>query len=922
MAKKHTKKALFASVMSLVLCFAMLVGTTFAWFTDSVTSGNNIIKSGNLDVEMYWAEGTEDPDSVTWTDASVGPIFTCELWEPGYTEVRHIKIENKGSLALKYQIMIQPNGEVSNLVDVIDVYYADPAVQVANRSALNEVPALATLRNALTQMPETASGELRAGENDTITIALKMKETAGNEYQNMDIGANFSIVLVATQLTSENEKDTFGPDYDSEATYPAVANSTFGGNDEGVTTKDNGLTAGEVGVDLPAGVPSGTYTLNIPSKTIDTDSNGKTTVSFEIELLRDGQKVEAAEGVNYPVSIKVGTGLDISGVYHNDEEITDFNYDRFGTGIISFTTSSFSPFSVAYTKPAVPGVSNVEDLTEAVTHGANFMLTQDIVLTEALNIPEGATVVLNMNGKTITNENGYIFENKGNLTIDGNGTLTGLGIIRSKSGTVTINNGNFYASSKWQDGSYQHTLKAENTTAIINGGNFDASVSGQTNAMLNASAGATITINGGSFKNVAGELTQFDPYIFTYEKDGKVIINDGTFYGGWRFNGETATTDIYGGNFELSYDGQSFHANSTHVVNVYGGNFAADAMFTQKQLSNVCAKGYQTYQNSDGSWTVEPKKINSYDALKEAVLNAENGDTITLVGDITSADGILIADKNITIDLNNYTFTITDGATTNNRNFKITGTSVVTIKNGTLVAEGAINSGAYGTVRTEDAANVHLENLKLYSYRGYGLNVKACTGTKITIEDTEIYAQYSGGIEAAGGTVELTNVNIEQEGIDTAHAWCSVALGVNTQGKMIVNSGTYSAAPIASDDNSAMGTWVAYVMSSGGTLEINGGTFNGTVAETASASNACGLICADTAAVVNINGGDFNSNGAILDMRNNTGSQPNPKATLAGGTFSADPTISGLYSSNLITVAEGYAVNKIDNNTWSVARNA
>ena len=55
---KSTKKALIASVLSLVLCFTMLLGTTFAWFTDSVTSSNNIIKAGNLDVEMYWADGT------------------------------------------------------------------------------------------------------------------------------------------------------------------------------------------------------------------------------------------------------------------------------------------------------------------------------------------------------------------------------------------------------------------------------------------------------------------------------------------------------------------------------------------------------------------------------------------------------------------------------------------------------------------------------------------------------------------------------------------------------------------------------------------------------------------------------------------------------------------------------------------------
>ena len=120
---KTTKRALLSSVVALLVCFSMLLGTTFAWFTDSVTSANNIIKAGNLDVEMYWAKGNEDPDAdaTVWTDASTGAIFNNDKWEPGYVEVRHIKISNVGTLALKYQLHIFANGDVSDLADVIDV---------------------------------------------------------------------------------------------------------------------------------------------------------------------------------------------------------------------------------------------------------------------------------------------------------------------------------------------------------------------------------------------------------------------------------------------------------------------------------------------------------------------------------------------------------------------------------------------------------------------------------------------------------------------------------------------------------------------------------------------------------------------------------------------------------------------------------
>lgn len=218
MTKKITKRALLASVMSLILCFAMLLGTTYAWFTDSVTSGGNVIKSGNLDIEMSWADGTEDPANVTWEDASTGAIFNYDKWEPGYTEVRHIRIANVGTLALKYIVDIVPTGEVSELADVIDVYYIDPAVQVAGREDLNDNNKLGTLTEVLANLANTGKGNLQAGEEDVITLALKMQETAGNEYMNKSIGSAFAIKVFATQLASEN--DSFGNDYDANAPLP------------------------------------------------------------------------------------------------------------------------------------------------------------------------------------------------------------------------------------------------------------------------------------------------------------------------------------------------------------------------------------------------------------------------------------------------------------------------------------------------------------------------------------------------------------------------------------------------------------------------------------------------------------------------------------------------------------------------------
>ena len=230
---RTTKRALLMSVVSLIVCFTMLLGTTYAWFTDSVTSAGNIIKSGTLDIEMYWADGKEDPATATWTDASTGAIFNNDKWEPGYAEVRHIKIKNEGTLALKYALSIAANGEVSKLADVIDVYYADPAVQVADRAALAAQTPMSNLTDALAGMATTANGTLLKDEEVIVTIALKMQETAGNEYQNLSIGSDFSIVLMATQ--KNYEKDSFDHNYD-DIEIPDMDIQTINGVTYGATT--------------------------------------------------------------------------------------------------------------------------------------------------------------------------------------------------------------------------------------------------------------------------------------------------------------------------------------------------------------------------------------------------------------------------------------------------------------------------------------------------------------------------------------------------------------------------------------------------------------------------------------------------------------------------------------------------------------
>ena len=220
---KNTKRALLSSVLALLLCFTMLLGTTFAWFTDSVTSSGNIIQSGKLKVDFEWADGTTDPANTTWTDASEGAIFDYANWEPGYAVARHLKVSNVGTLALNYQMRIVADGVVTKLADAIDVYViAGDDVKALTCADLDAVEPIGTLTEVLgttKNLSKTIKGSIKANEEaDVYTLVLKMNENAGNEYQAMDLGCTFSVELLATQMSDES--DSFDNTYDDLTNVP------------------------------------------------------------------------------------------------------------------------------------------------------------------------------------------------------------------------------------------------------------------------------------------------------------------------------------------------------------------------------------------------------------------------------------------------------------------------------------------------------------------------------------------------------------------------------------------------------------------------------------------------------------------------------------------------------------------------------
>ena len=194
-----TKKALRGSLFALFLCIVLLIGTTFAWFTDTASTGVNNIQAGNLkvDLQMKDANGSwvsAEGKTIDFVKAS-GHENEVILWEPGCTyELPVLRVVNKGNLALKYKIKINGIQGDEKLNEVINWTISDVALDTDHSLAAGAT-------------------------SEDLTIKGHMQESAGNEYQGLSIDG-ISITVVATQDTVEN--DSFGNTYDANAGYPVA----------------------------------------------------------------------------------------------------------------------------------------------------------------------------------------------------------------------------------------------------------------------------------------------------------------------------------------------------------------------------------------------------------------------------------------------------------------------------------------------------------------------------------------------------------------------------------------------------------------------------------------------------------------------------------------------------------------------------
>ena len=206
-SSKSTKRALITSALAILMCAAMLIGTTFAWFTDTASTGVNKIVSGNLKVDIIGADSDSHIEKLNFTkaattDAEAGAEI---LWEPGCRYLTEgFRIANKGNLALKWKAQVNTGTTAANegnfdLLDVIDFYLVTKAADgTETETALDEF-----------------TGNLKKTEtSDVYYIKGVMQTTAGNDYQGLTLNG-ITITVYATQDTVEN--DSFNNQYDADA---------------------------------------------------------------------------------------------------------------------------------------------------------------------------------------------------------------------------------------------------------------------------------------------------------------------------------------------------------------------------------------------------------------------------------------------------------------------------------------------------------------------------------------------------------------------------------------------------------------------------------------------------------------------------------------------------------------------------------
>ena len=245
-SSKSTKRALVSSALAILMCVAMLIGTTFAWFTDTASTAVNKIQAGNLDIGVEYTL-----DGETWKDLDgATDIFQKGLWEPGHTEVVALKFKNNGSLALKYSINMNIVDETAGINKLNQEYKLSDYLKVKTLSQEASLIGDICIDMAFSARSDGLGYTTTANFKDAtvldhdlflapgevgnyLIMKVYMPETVGNEANAISTektaSIRFGLNVVATQ--TPYEKDSYDNQYDKDATYPVIVSNQQQAND-------------------------------------------------------------------------------------------------------------------------------------------------------------------------------------------------------------------------------------------------------------------------------------------------------------------------------------------------------------------------------------------------------------------------------------------------------------------------------------------------------------------------------------------------------------------------------------------------------------------------------------------------------------------------------------------------------------------
>lgn len=498
----NNKRKLLGSAALVTVSLALLVGLTFAWFTDSVKSTGNSITAGTLGITAkvagYKADGVNSVDASSLENADALPdtlkfdqladvegdnikIINDANWEPGQSNAKLIEVSNSGTLAAKLKLEFSATD--GSLQDALWYDF----IQVKNGKAVGQFTERPM--NTLNDLGKAQEFTIKAGKDLQFMLVYGMKTSAGNEYMGKTFTAD--VTILATQAPVE--KDGFGSsDYDKAVSFnieatdansfeKAVANLADGGT----VTLGNSITTNR------------NLTINGSDVTSVIDLNGKTFTTtngdgFGFVLrngnatIRNGQmSTSSSNGAYGVIATSGGESLTL-------EDLTIYNYKANGVAVDIRSA----------TKTTLNDVTIVSQLGGGFTTCGTADL-YNCTMTQTGNHNWNSNNVSVSNGGTVN-------VHSGSYTSDNFGLY-----VYNSGGTINVNGGTFKADT---------VLKADKSTTDspsvihVSGGTLDGKFS--------IAAQAALNIEGGTFSNTGLTLEQFKAYV---AEGHEVTESNGTF---------------------------------------------------------------------------------------------------------------------------------------------------------------------------------------------------------------------------------------------------------------------------------------------------------------------------------------------------------------------------------------------------------